>query len=162
MFWITISAVTTETGEPIAVPWDCLPVLLCRSTENTSKLFRVFCFCFFFIFGRAYIGRNICVTKSARLILGIYILRYEFFFLGGGLYLKGLVFGILRHCNREIKSLVYAKQQTWICTTWPNFSLPFTVYCFHSKISSFTPDLSIKMVLDSFFLLIFFSEKFST
>ena len=112
---------------------------------------------FFFIFGRAYIGRNICVTKSARLILGIYILRYEFFFLGGGGYIsRGLCsefYGIV--IERSRISFTPNSKREFV----PNFSLPFTVYCFHSKISSFTPVLSIKTVLDSFFLLIFFSEK---
>ena len=66
--------------------------------------------------------------------------------------------------NREIKIHVYAKLQTWICTTWPSFSpyFPFTVYCFYTKISSFMPALSIRIALDCFYLLIFYSEKFST
>ena len=42
----------------------------------------------------------------------------------------------------------------------PYFS--FTVYCFYTKISSFTPALSIRIALDCFYLLIFYSEKFST
>ena len=42
----------------------------------------------------------------------------------------------------------------------PYFS--FTVYCFYTKISSFTPVLSTRIVLDLFYLLIFHSEKFST
>ena len=41
-------------------------------------------------------------------------------------------------------------------------SLSFTVYYFHLKISSFTPVLSIRIVLDSFYPLIFCCEKFST
>ena len=40
---------------------------------------------------------------------------------------------------------------------FPSFS--FIVYYFYSKVSSFTPMLSIRIVLDSFCLLIFFSEK---
>ena len=40
--------------------------------------------------------------------------------------------------------------------------LSFTVYYFCSKISFFTPDLSIRIVLDSFYFLIFYFEKFST
>ena len=65
---------------------------------------------------------------------------------------------------REIKIHVYPERQTWICTTWPKFSpyFPFTVYCFYSKISSFMPALSIRIALDCFYLLIFYSEKFST
>ena len=38
----------------------------------------------------------------------------------------------------------------------------FTVYCFYTKISSFTSALSIRIALDCFYLLIFYSEKFST
>ena len=43
---------------------------------------------------------------------------------------------------------------------FPYFS--FTVYCFYTKISSFMPALSIRIALDCFYLLIFYSEKFST
>ena len=39
---------------------------------------------------------------------------------------------------------------------------PFTVYCFYTKISSFMPVLSLRIVLDCFYLVIFYSEKFST
>ena len=39
---------------------------------------------------------------------------------------------------------------------------PFTVYCFYTKISSFMPVFSTRIVLDCFYLLIFYSEKFST
>ena len=42
----------------------------------------------------------------------------------------------------------------------PYFS--FTVYCFYTKISSFMPVLSTRIVLGSFCLVIFYSEKFST
>ena len=42
----------------------------------------------------------------------------------------------------------------------PYFS--FAVYCFYTKISSFMLVLSTKIVLDCFYLLIFYSEKFST
>ena len=54
--------------------------------------------------------------------------------------------------RREIKIHVYAKRQTWICTTWPSFPLN----------CRFKTVFSIKIVLDSFYLLIFHSEKFST
>ena len=40
--------------------------------------------------------------------------------------------------------------------------LSFTVYYFYTKISSFTPVLSIRTVLDGFYLLIFCAEKLST
>ena len=43
---------------------------------------------------------------------------------------------------------------------FPCFS--FTVYCFYTKISSFMPVLSTRIVLDCFYLLILYSEKFST
>ena len=42
----------------------------------------------------------------------------------------------------------------------PYFS--FTVYCFYTKISSFMPVFSTRIVLDCFYLLIFYFEKFST
>ena len=42
----------------------------------------------------------------------------------------------------------------------PCFS--FTVYCFYTKINSFMTVLSTRIVLDCFYLLIFYSEKFST
>ena len=41
----------------------------------------------------------------------------------------------------------------------PYFSL--TLYCFYAKISSFMPVLTIGIVLDSFYLLVSYSEKFS-
>ena len=40
--------------------------------------------------------------------------------------------------------------------------MSLTVYYFCSKISSFIPILFIRIVLDSFYLLVFYSEKFST
>ena len=39
---------------------------------------------------------------------------------------------------------------------------PFTLYCFHAKISSFMPALTIGIVRHCFYLFIFYSEKFST
>ena len=39
---------------------------------------------------------------------------------------------------------------------------PFTLYCFYIKISSFMPVLTIGIVRHCFYLLIFYSEKFST
>ena len=39
---------------------------------------------------------------------------------------------------------------------------PFTLCCFYTKISSFMPVLTIGIVVDCFYLLIFYSEKFST
>ena len=39
MFYITVSATTTETGEPIAVPYQ-LFVVFAFYTESTSKLGR--------------------------------------------------------------------------------------------------------------------------
>ena len=48
----------------------------------------------------------------------------------------------------EIKIRVYAKRQTWICTTWPSFPLIFRLllYCFYKKISSFMPVWTIGIV----------------
>ena len=37
---------------------------------------------------------------------------------------------------------------------------PFTLHCFYTKISSFMPVLTIGIVPDCFYLLIFYSEKF--
>ena len=56
------------------------------------------------------------------------------------------------------------KRQTWIFTTWPSFPLIFRllfIACI-KKISSFMPILTIGIVLDCLYLLIFYSEKFST
>ena len=39
---------------------------------------------------------------------------------------------------------------------------PFTLFCFYTEISSFMPVLTIGIVRDCFYLLIFYSEKFST
>ena len=39
---------------------------------------------------------------------------------------------------------------------------PFTIYCFYTRISSFMPVLTIGIVRGCFYLLIFYSEKFST
>ena len=39
---------------------------------------------------------------------------------------------------------------------------PFTFYCFYSQISSFMTVLTIGIVGDCFYLLNFYSEKFST
>ena len=61
---------------------------------------------------------------------------------------------------RETKFHICARRQTWICTTWPRLS--FTFYYFYAKISRFAPVLSIRIVLDSFYLLIFCCEKYST
>ena len=66
--------------------------------------------------------------------------------------------------NREIKSHVYAKKQTWICTTWRGFLLNCRLLFITStkKLSIFISVLPIRIVLNSFYLLIFYSEKFST
>ena len=62
------------------------------------------------------------------------------------------------HCIKEIKRHVYGKQQTWICLTWPSFRLTcrFPVHYFYTNFSSF------RIVLDSFFLLTFHFQNFST
>ena len=46
-------------------------------------------------------------------------------------------------------------------TKFPPY-FPFTLYCFYTKISSFIPVLTIGIVRDCFYLIIFYSEKFST
>ena len=62
---------------------------------------------------------------------------------------------------REAKRHVYVKGQTRICTTWPRFS--FTCHLlFYTQISSWTLLLSIRIVLNCVYLLIFYFEKFST
>ena len=65
-----------------------------------------------------------------------------------------------------IESRVYGKRQTANVNLYQKtkFSLyaSFTVHYSFSKMSSFTPVLSLKTVLDSFYLLIFYLEKFST
>ena len=43
-----------------------------------------------------------------------------------------------------------------------NIHIFVPVYDFYIKICSFKPVLSIRIVLNSFYLLIFYSEKFST
>ena len=45
-------------------------------------------------------------------------------------------------------------------TKFPPYFSP-TLYCFYAKMSSFIPVLTIGIVLDSFYLLVFYSEKFS-
>ena len=67
-------------------------------------------------------------------------------------------------CEKYAARNVYAKRQTRICTTWPSFPLNclLPVYYFYSKISSFTPVLSIRIVLDSCYLLFFYSEEYPT
>ena len=60
--------------------------------------------------------------------------------------------------NREIKIHVYSKRQTWICTAWQSFSLN----CLLLLLKNFIPVLYLRIVLDSFYLLVFCSEKFST
>ena len=60
--------------------------------------------------------------------------------------------GFYRREIREIKIHVYAKRQRWICTTWPSFPLNCRFKTVFSK----------KIVLESFYLLISHSEKFST
>ena len=60
--------------------------------------------------------------------------------------------------NRKIKIHVYAKRQTWICTAWQSFSLN----CLLLLLKNFIPVLYLRIVLDSFYLLVFCSEKIST
>ena len=68
--------------------------------------------------------------------------------------------------NREIKIHVYAIGKREIVTR-EQISPLIVVYCLYNhfylkKISSFTPVLSIRIVLDSLYLLTFYSEKFPT
>ena len=64
---------------------------------------------------------------------------------------------------REIKSQVLAKRQTRSGTTWPSFRLNCRLlFITSTQKSGFMQVLSIRIVLDSFCLLIFYSEKFLT
>ena len=61
--------------------------------------------------------------------------------------------------NRVISRHLYGKRQTWIFTTWPSFLLT----CALLFISSFYPKISsLTLVLDCFYHLIFYLQKFST
>ena len=65
---------------------------------------------------------------------------------------------------REVKHRVYVKRQALICTMWPSF--PFTcrllfIISTHKLVVS-RNFLSIRIVLNCFYLLIFYFEKFST
>ena len=66
--------------------------------------------------------------------------------------------------DREITFHVYSKTADVNLYHVTKFSpyFPFTLYCFYTKISSFMPVLTIGIVRDCFYLLIFYSEKFST
>ena len=61
--------------------------------------------------------------------------------------------------NREIK-FTFTPNLYHVTKLSPYF--PFTLYCFYRKISSFMLVLTIGIVRDCFYLLIFYSEKFST
>ena len=76
--------------------------------------------------------------------------------------IKSYCFSRIDWTIREIKIHVYAKRQTWICTTWPSFQLNchLLLRTFYSKINTSTPGLSIRIVSDSFYLLTFYFEKF--
>ena len=65
---------------------------------------------------------------------------------------------------REVKHHVYVKQQTRIGATWPSFSIACRLLFIISthKLVVSGNSLSIRIVLSSFFLLIFYFEKFST
>ena len=66
--------------------------------------------------------------------------------------------------NREVKQQVYVKRQTRICTTWPSFLFTCRLLFIIStdKLVVSRNFLSIRIVLSYFYLLIFYSEKFST
>ena len=66
--------------------------------------------------------------------------------------------------SREFRTHVCAKRQTWICAAWPSFTLNCRLlFITSTKIkSSFTPVLSVRIVMDRFYLFMVCSEKFST
>ena len=66
--------------------------------------------------------------------------------------------------KRKIKIHVYAKRVDVNLYHVTKFSpyFQFTLYCFYTKISSFMSVLTIGIVRDCLYLLIFYSEKFST
>ena len=70
----------------------------------------------------------------------------------------GLAVQIQLDANREINIHVYAKRQTWICTTWPSFTLIFRLLFIAStqNISSFMPVLlhrnRSRLFLSAYFL----------
>ena len=61
--------------------------------------------------------------------------------------------------NREIR-FTFAPNLYHVTKLSPYF--PFTLNCFYTKISRFMLDLTIGIVWNCFYLLIFYSEKFST
>ena len=96
--------------------------------------------------------------------LPLFLCLYESFWKGFESDQRRLTLLVIKGVCREIKIHVYAKRQTWICTTWPSFPLIFRLplYYFYKKISSFMPVLTIWILRHCFYLLIFYSEKFST
>ena len=66
--------------------------------------------------------------------------------------------------SREVKHHVYVKQQTRICTTWPSVPITclYTVFISTHKLVVSPNFLSIRIVVNCFYLLIFYFEKFST
>ena len=66
--------------------------------------------------------------------------------------------------NREVKHHVYVKRRTQICSTWPSFPVTCCLRFIISthKLVVSRNFLSIRIVLNCFYLLIFYFEKFST
>ena len=64
--------------------------------------------------------------------------------------------------SRAIKYHVYSKRQKWICATFSFILLVVTVHYNYTKISKFTPILSIRIVLSFFYSLLSHFENVST
>ena len=64
----------------------------------------------------------------------------------------------------ELFDVIYGKRQTWISATWPGFPLTCfqLFFTWTSSTSSFTLFSSTRIVLDCFYLPIFYFEKFLT
>ena len=78
------------------------------------------------------------------------------------LYLWGHLF-LFYYLQRDYYSRLHqmANVNLYHVTKFSPYFL-FTFYFFDTKISSFMPVFSIRIILDCFYLLIFYSEKFST
>ena len=76
----------------------------------------------------------------------------------------GLAVQLQLDANREINIHVYAKRQTWICTTWPSFTLIFRLLFIAStqNISSFMPVLLHRNCSRLFLSAYFLFWEFST
>ena len=75
--------------------------------------------------------------------------------------LTSLEVSYTKFCTRRLQIRFTFAPNLYHVTKFPPY-FPFTLYCFYTKISSFIPVLTIGIVRDCFYLLIFYSKKFST